>query len=353
MTPNTDRIYWIDTLRALAIILMVFGHTCHVEAEVRSIVVYIYSFHMPLFFFISGLNFYPEKYSGSKAFITKKISSLLIPYFFFSFLGYGLLLTTEFRSFSLANFFNALFRILYADTDLLDFGYDGPLWFLPCLFLVEIGFYFISFLKKGTQTGVIGLLVVLGFILAPLFKYIPWTAAGSLVTLLFYWAGFCFREKLVGLKNPFKMILFILGIIISAVFSFLNGPVDIAMTYYGNPAYFLLSALGGITYVVLLTTYTKPNKLLSFIGINSLIIFGLHGAVLFFAFPRLKALINLQTLYSIIPLTRVPWLNPIINIFDALFISLVLTLAQIGFIALFIPLFNKKLYFLLGRKKPH
>ena len=113
-----------------------------------------------------------------------------MPYFFFSFLGFGLLMITNHSYFSLPIIGDSLFRIAFADTDLLNFGYDGPLWFLPCLFLVEMEFYFISFLKKGTQIGVIGLLVVLGFIVGPRLRYIPWTAAGSFVALLFFGSVF-------------------------------------------------------------------------------------------------------------------------------------------------------------------
>ena len=163
---TSNRIYWIDNLRALAILLMVFGHTNNTEAEIENVVNYIYSFHLPLFFFISGLTLYPERFKTPKAFLIKKISTLLVPYFFFSVLGFGFLMITNHSYFSLPIIGDSLFRIAFADTDLLNFGYDGPLWFLPCLFLAELEFYLISFLKKGTQFGVIGLLVVLGFLWA-------------------------------------------------------------------------------------------------------------------------------------------------------------------------------------------
>lgn len=46
-----ERIKWIDILRAIAIIFVVVGHTL-TEGEVQT---YFYSFHIPLFFFISGM----------------------------------------------------------------------------------------------------------------------------------------------------------------------------------------------------------------------------------------------------------------------------------------------------------
>jgi len=347
-----DRIYWIDTLRALAIVLMVFAHTNHTEANIESAIKYIYSFHMPLFFFVSGLIFYPEKFQGPKEFIFRKISTLLIPYFFFSFLGYGLFLITFYPTFSFSTFCDSLFRIVYADTDLLNFAYEGPLWFLPCLFLVEIEFYFISFLKKWAQMGVIGFLVVSGLIWGPRFRYIPWTAAASFVALLFFWFGFLLKDKITSLNNFSKLMTILGGIMINAVFCYLNGSVSMAIDAYGNPIYFILSALGGIFYVALLTTYTRPNKILRYIGMNTIVILGLHGHLLFFVIPKVEASINLTALFSIIPLTKLDWLNPSIVILNSSFISLLLTLVQIGIIFLLIPLFNKYLYFFLGRRKP-
>ena len=324
---STNRIYWIDNLRALALLLVVFGHTNNTEADIEIVGKYIYSFHMPLFFFISGLTFYPERYKGPKEFITRKIFTLIVPYFFFSFLGFGLLMTTNYHDFSLASFSNALFRIAFADTDLLNFGYDGPLWFLPCLFLVEMEFYFISFLKKGTQIGVIGLLVALGFILGHQFRYIPWTAEGSFVALLFYGFGFLVKDKILSLDYSSKLKIIFGGITVSIIFCYLNEGVGMAIAVYGNPLYFLLSALGGICYVVLLITYTKPNRLLSLIGMNSIIIFGLHGHLLFFVIPKINALVNLAALYSLFPLTGFDRLNPLIIVLNNFFISLLLTLA--------------------------
>lgn len=184
------------------------------------------------------------------------------------------------------------------------------------------------------------------------FRYIPWTAEGSFVSLLFYGFGFLVKDKILSLDYSSKLKIIFGGITVSIIFCYLNEGVGMAIAVYGNPLYFLLSALGGICYVVLLITYTKPNRLLSLIGMNSIIIFGLHGHLLFFVIPKINALVNLAALYSLFPLTGFDRLNPLIIVLNNFFISLLLTLAQVGFLCLLAPIFNKKLYFLLGRKKP-
>ena len=81
------RIYSFDALRAFAISLVCWGHCIQVFHHDNSywsnpVWELIYSFHMPLFFFVSG---YFLKNSVKKlsffAFLKKKIIVLLIPYF--------------------------------------------------------------------------------------------------------------------------------------------------------------------------------------------------------------------------------------------------------------------------------
>ncbi len=70
----SHRIDWIDMLKGLGIILVVFGHTAHAKDTIR---ILIYSFHMPMFFIISGYLFKTkDKYKN----FLKKFMTLLLPY---------------------------------------------------------------------------------------------------------------------------------------------------------------------------------------------------------------------------------------------------------------------------------
>ena len=74
----------IDALKGFGIFLVVVGHIC---TEMQGLVHWIYSFHMPLFFMISG--FLDEGKNGDlriKDYILKKMNSLLYPYIPFSFI---------------------------------------------------------------------------------------------------------------------------------------------------------------------------------------------------------------------------------------------------------------------------
>jgi len=50
---------WIDNLKGLGIIIIVFGHSCYPSDSI--LIRYVFTFHVPLFFFISGFLFTRKK----------------------------------------------------------------------------------------------------------------------------------------------------------------------------------------------------------------------------------------------------------------------------------------------------
>lgn len=124
---NNIRIDWIDLTKGIAIFLMVCGHT----SIPLSISNWIWSFHMPLFFIISGILFNATKYPNFNLFIKKRGKTLIIPYIIFSLIT---LLTIH-------------------DQTLKEWLYKGwingcALWFIPVLFFAEIFFFFHYSLHK-------------------------------------------------------------------------------------------------------------------------------------------------------------------------------------------------------------
>lgn len=78
------RLGYLDIAKALCIILVVVGHFCPstTTALWSKVSAVIYSFHMPLFMFVSGLLFaHSTKKQSYPDFISKKFQRLMIPYF--------------------------------------------------------------------------------------------------------------------------------------------------------------------------------------------------------------------------------------------------------------------------------
>uniref|UniRef100_A0A7C3NH83 Acyltransferase 3 domain-containing protein n=1 Tax=candidate division WOR-3 bacterium TaxID=2052148 RepID=A0A7C3NH83_UNCW3 len=76
------REYWLDIAKSIGIFLVVLGHTSINE----NLKIFIYSFHIPLFFLISGFLF--KTNDNFKNFFIKQFKRFIIPYYIFSIITY-------------------------------------------------------------------------------------------------------------------------------------------------------------------------------------------------------------------------------------------------------------------------
>ena len=94
MTLPSTRMKWIDVARGVGIILVVYAHAARGLVLARmlpqtgwpiDVDTVIYSFHMPLFFILAGLNIERGVARGRRAFILNKLQTVAWPYFLWSF----------------------------------------------------------------------------------------------------------------------------------------------------------------------------------------------------------------------------------------------------------------------------
>src|SRR5574339_9345 len=132
------RIEYLDIARGIGILLVVLGHN-DFGALSPFFHKVIYSFHIPLFFFLSG--YFINVATPFFDYFKKRFHSVLKPYLFTIFLIY---FTSV--SFEKMGFQTALLRItksLYGSGYYLDWV---QLWFLPHLFVVSLYAYFLVLL---------------------------------------------------------------------------------------------------------------------------------------------------------------------------------------------------------------
>ena len=134
---DRKRIDWVDYARGVGIILMVFGHSGF-PIQVQK---FIWSFHMPLFFFLSGMMYNSLKYSRIKELIKRVVKTLIIPYVFFSIIVVlGYILLNYFQGFSITKDWGGI--------ELVTDGWGGiALWFVPTLIFVQLLFWSIDRIK--------------------------------------------------------------------------------------------------------------------------------------------------------------------------------------------------------------
>jgi len=137
----SKRIEYIDIAKGIGILLVVLGHN---DFEVISLFVQrlIYSFHMPLFFFLSG--YFLNTAVPFFDFFKKRFNALLKPFLFTIFLIYFASVSFEKMGFNTA--ITRIVKSLYGSGHYLDWV---QLWFLPHLFAVSLyAFLFITLVSR-------------------------------------------------------------------------------------------------------------------------------------------------------------------------------------------------------------
>lgn len=267
---NKKRLDWIDVARGIGIILVVF---CHIYFDYTR--TYIYSFLMPLFFFISGFFFSPQKFSTLKSLISNRSKTLLYPYFLWSIVLF--LFWLFFDSVGSSKLNNAI-GIFYASggKDFMEWGI--MLWFLPCLFLTEVLYYTIYRQSRLKNSIWVIVIVLLGyFITSHGFNNIPWSFNISLIMILFFHIGHELRYFLQGkIFNVLHYLWLFPSVFIWLIASYYNGEIYTYKGQFNNPLLYLLSGVSGTASILLISHYIRNFKLLSLIGKNTLFIFIAH-----------------------------------------------------------------------------
>lgn len=140
-SQTRPRLEFIDVARGIGIFFVLLGHNLWARSRGSAV---IFNFHMPLFFFLSGLFFSPEKtrtWSG----IREKVVSILAPVPFFALLGCMVFLMQP----ELAG--DCSKKTLYGLFIHGEPWYDKPLWFFTSLAGVVLAFSFVSRLLSGPR----------------------------------------------------------------------------------------------------------------------------------------------------------------------------------------------------------
>lgn len=137
MTQKNQYNTTFGILSALTIIMVVAGHCGYHIMTVGELYPY-YSFHVPLFMFISGYFYKDSEEKAPFSYVKKKVCRLLVPYFIWNVI-YGLI-SWAMRAAGFAMGEAVSLRTLFIEPFMhgYQFIYNYAAWFVPVLFVIEM-----------------------------------------------------------------------------------------------------------------------------------------------------------------------------------------------------------------------
>lgn len=277
------RLDYLDISKAFLIISVVLCHSPFENAY------YLYWFHMPAFFIISGM-LYKRGMN-----IKEQAIKFFVPYAIFSLIDINFNYIMYYHgNFSLSDLIHEIIKYSYGGK-----ATWGVFWFIPVMFVTKVVF---DQLNKRLTSKKLAFLCILSYILAHIYSmsFIPssvteitenqfvfWNLDAVLITLPYYALGYYITK--LNIQRVFKetstLILSSIGVVAMFI---LNSSMEIGYylnikySYYKDPIFDILMPVT-ITIFILSLSYQiskfKCKKLFTIIGANSLVIMYLHKQI--------------------------------------------------------------------------
>lgn len=291
MSENTatietgSRETWLDVVKGFGIICVVAGHYTFPQAR------YLYWFHMPLFFAMSGYLFKPLKdKSVLSKWMAKRFYRLLVPYLAFVLFIFA----AEYLRQPITDY-HKLPSILaglavggrFFPAEFI--GIFGAFWFVTCLYFCQVGFAVLTMSgrSKAVVLSVLGLSYLLAHVEAvtnmrhPVF--VPWNADVALIAVCYYSIGFFGRTVIRENRIPKPMYALAAAVSIALIALDSAGlfkyVLDLKYAIYTRPVLDIMVPIifiTAISWVGRAVADTRLGRFLSVLGGASLTIMYLH-----------------------------------------------------------------------------
>ena len=310
---TTSRIPWVDVAKGLGIALVFYGHVVEFfiddSAAAKLQLKWIYAFHMPMFFLFSGF-VYKYRDISLEVFFKRQVLSRLVPAWVFGFIALLLWIATQ-----LAQEGTTWLTVAQQGgmTFVMDTVKGRPtlnvlMWFLICLFMVELGQFLLRRPLQQTKYLVVSILAFAGitFLITQYRESIPsdiydrlqwWHITSALAAIVFYQVGILMRR--LGLlarerAGVWQYLLCAACLLITLATYNLNeipGSPRVLLKDgdYGNVGLFFVTAIAGSFFVVLLSQILAGVRALTYLGGITMSLMCLNGLMLGFLNPGLSA----------------------------------------------------------------
>lgn len=303
----SNRLGWVDNAKAVGMLLVFYGHLTEIIYGAGVQVAFypfkfIYTFHVPFFFFIAGFFWRPsnEPWEHIKKLAFKRI----VPVFTFGLLLLPFWVFREWQQSGAVRWSDLGWKIL-------DYFHGTPTlnwitWFLVCLFSCELlAMIVLPKIQTPVLSFLLGIIILIGGLL--LCQHLPvvvrifgilqntWYIHEAVVALGFYTLGYALFSPIKNLLQCWPTVIYPLGIFALGVLWLtyrLNAPTPnfvpvMALSLHGETIPFIVSALAGILLMLCLAIAIPTFSIVTWIGQNTLVLIGLNGLFFHFLNPLL------------------------------------------------------------------
>lgn len=244
-----NRIAYLDWCKLIALLLVVY---CHIPPCDNAFHVITYSYHMPLFFIISGMLYNKQDIStlckrGTKTLLIPYLTLNLVAILIYAFIALAV------SSFNIEkNLINPLLGTLFGSTD-QHAPYPlplGPSWFLLALFVARIGCAWTVHSSTNILWIIkISVIILMAAVLPQIFDACLWSLDSAATGSLFMLVGYYMKPFVEEYRNKKKILNLSLIILIPALcgLALFNEQTDMFSATYGKiglPLFFVTGILG-------------------------------------------------------------------------------------------------------------
>lgn len=272
---KTESLIWVNAVKGLGIICIVVGHI-----NIGPVKDFLYTFHVPLFFFLSGYLFKDKNSFSQLAF--SKFTTLMVPYFaYLFFLTVFMMLKEIVAGGEIYNIKIMMVNALYGGKALT--GWFSVFWFITSLFFTQLACYFLIKLPVSKLVFVSSMLLSLAYLQAHIEPELSiiWSLNTVLYCIPIFMVGYLYRQLNieVNVKALTTLFLIALGVYFSFPALFY---IDIKESIYGLPiASFTVSM---IFVLFVFETLKTASRYINFgalakLGVASMSIMYLHQPI--------------------------------------------------------------------------
>lgn len=288
-----NRIEFIDLAKGVCILMVVAGH-CGLQIAIPG----LSNLRMPLYFILSGIFF--KTYEGFSDFVRRKTNKILVPFLFFYLVAYFVFYVVNWIAPGL---------IKSDATSILDVFtqrqyFNGPIWFLICLFWTNIYFYLIQQLVHNEIIRVFCVMSVccIGVFLSNFDIFLPCEMDVAMTAIPFFYMGYLLKRTNLLVPNQCdRYSLLFASLLLGGAFC-MERYCDVghigfhSNIYRGCFVLDVLNAICSVLAVLLICKRIKHLPIVSFCGRYSIILLCTHHM---YYRPLMVLFSKVSTAYSV------------------------------------------------------